>query len=231
MTQERATRVPDKWRGKTCAILGGGQSLTQHQVDSLRGRVKVIAINDAYKLAPWADVLWFCDERWFGWHRQAVLDFAGQPATLENYALKALRPDLWCLHNIGQTGLYEEPWGVMTGGNSGYQAINLAVHLGVSRILLLGYDMHGKHWFGDHPRPTAQHVYAGTMLPKFPTLVEPLKRRGVEVINCTPGSLLDCFPRADLAACLPDDSRPAALPQGSVSGGIGTGGVVGIEAA
>jgi hypothetical protein len=37
------------------------------------------------------------------------------------------------------------------------QAINLAVHLGAARIILLGYDLSparmGGHWFGDHPEP------------------------------------------------------------------------------
>ena len=211
MTEARATRVPDLWPGQTVAILGGGKSLTQSQVDQCRGLVRVIAINDAYKLAPWADILWFCDEKWFNWHRKAVIEFAGQVATLENYHLRGQRPDLWCLHNIGQSGLYGEPWGVMTGGNSGYQCINLAVHLGVKRILLLGYDMKPGHWFGDHPKPTSPSVYAGTMLPKFPTLIEPLERRGVEVINCTPGSALDVFPRSSLDACLQSDPAPAAL--------------------
>ncbi len=36
--------------------------------------------------------------------------------------------------------------------------------------------------------------YANDMLPNFPTLIEPLKARGVEVVNCTPGSALTCFP-------------------------------------
>lgn len=211
MADHRSTHVPDIWPGETVAVIGGGKSLTPAQVNACRGRVRVIAINDAYRLAPWADVLWFCDRKWFDWHRAGVMAFTGQVATLENYDLRAVLPRLWCLHNVGQTGLYAERWGVMTGGNSGYQAINLAVHLGVRRILLLGFDMKPGHWFGDHPRPTPPHVYAGTMLPKFPTLVEPLKKRGVEVINCTPGSALDVFPKANLASCLPADPRPAAL--------------------
>lgn len=211
MTDQRATDVPELWPGETVAILGGGKSLTADQVNACRGRVRVIGINDAYRLAPWADLLWFCDEKWFNWHRAGVLSFRGQVATLENYHLRDVVPGLWCLHNVGQTGLYPERWGVMTGGNSGYQCINLAVHLGARRILLLGYDMKPGHWFGDHPKATQPHVYAGTMLPKFPTLVEPLKQRGVEVINCTPGSALACFPKADLADCLPADPRQAAL--------------------
>jgi hypothetical protein len=32
----------------------------------------------------------------------------------------------------------------------------------------------------------------------FRTLVAPLRDLGIEVLNCTPGSALDCFPMADL---------------------------------
>ena len=42
------------------------------------------------------------------------------------------------------------------GGNSGFQAINLAFLWGATRIILLGFDckaVAGKdHWFGQHPQ-------------------------------------------------------------------------------
>lgn len=43
---------------------------------------------------------------------------------------------------------------ITLGGNSGYQALALAVHFGCSRITLLGYDMRNEgrrtHWHGNH---------------------------------------------------------------------------------
>ena len=104
-------------------------------------------------------------------------------------------------------GLEQCSDGVRTGRNSGYQCINLAFHLGVSRIVLLGYDMRcdnsgRSHWFGDHPHPTKSTVYQQVMVKHFETLVKPLKARGVEVINCTPGSAIECFPKVPLADLL-----------------------------
>jgi len=32
----------------------------------------VLAINDAYRLAPWADWLYACDDRWWRFHHEAV---------------------------------------------------------------------------------------------------------------------------------------------------------------
>jgi len=41
------------------------------------------------------------------------------------------------------------------------------------------------------------------MLPHFPTLQPALTERGIEVINCTPGSALTCFPMGNLDEVLP----------------------------
>lgn len=224
-------RVPRLWPGETLAILASGPSLTQEQASVCRGRVRTIAINDSYLLAPWADLHYFCDAKWYDWHckfespAQALFGreramalfhgFQGLRVTLEpTAAVRQHEPALKVLRNDSAPkdgkprpeGLCREPDGLRTGRNSGFQAINLAVHCGVGRILLLGYDMRatgGKtHWFGEHPRPTGAAIYGHTFLPAFASLVAPLQELGAEVVNCTPGSALTDFPRQDLADCL-----------------------------
>lgn len=125
--------------------------------------------------------------------------------------------DVWTLHNVGPSGLSEQRNGLATGQNSGHQAINLAVLLGARRILLLGFDMKpagdGRfHWFGDHPIKTPRNVFSA-MLQAFPKTLDPLARLGVEVVNCTPDSALQCYRKAplrdELARVLAD---PAAAP-------------------
>lgn len=170
------------------------------------GRARVIAINDAVRLAPWADLLYFCDEQWYRWHETEVREFEGMKATLENFALRDEVPGLACLAKRGEAGLCAEPDGLHTGSNSGFQAINLAVHLGARKIVLLGYDMKAKagqaHWFGDHPVPTVKTLWKDLFIPAFRTLADPLKRRGVEVVNATPDSALDVFPFSPLREAL-----------------------------
>jgi hypothetical protein len=218
------------WPGKTIAILGGGPSLTQAQVDTLRGRCKVIAINDAHRLCSWADLHYFCDARWYGWHHTdpAYQAFAGIKCTLENPDIVARHKGLRMIRNYGwpdkdNPGLCEIRDGVYTGRNSGYQAINISAHLGGrGRRILLGFDMRivdGKsHWFGKHPRPddNAPSDFSQVMLPCFPLLLKPLARRGIEIINCTPGSALTCFPTMDLECALSSSSATprttAAMP-------------------
>ena len=106
------------------------------------------------------------------------------------------------LRNTGDTGIEAHPSGLRTGKNSGASAINLAVHFGAARIVLLGYDMTGGHFFGKHPGRLNQGPAKETFLPMFRQMVEPLKALGVEVVNCTRTTKLDCFPTADLRAVL-----------------------------
>jgi hypothetical protein len=46
------------------------------------------------------------------------------------------------------------------GGNSGFQAVNLAAQFGASRIILIGFDMTdrgGKHWYGRNHWPMSNN--------------------------------------------------------------------------
>ena len=200
--------VPRLWPGATVACLGCGPSLTQAQVDLVRGRCHVIAVNDAWRLAPWAEVLYACDWRW--WHKHAgVPAFTGLKVTLSNsLGHVAVWPEIKVLENTGTEGLESAPTGLRTGRNGGYQAINLAVHFGARRIVLLGYDMkpdaQGRsHWFGDHEDwPTRPSIFRDVFLPHFDALARALEETGVQVVNCTPDSALDVFPKADLADSL-----------------------------
>jgi hypothetical protein len=101
------------------------------------------------------------------------------------------------------------------GDNSGYQAINLAYLWGAGRIILLGYDMQhtgGKsHFFGDHPKDLQVGSDYVDWCHKFAKLAADLAARGVEVINCSRATALDCFPRATIDEVLSEpDTADAA---------------------
>ncbi len=199
--------VPRLFPGATIAILGGGPSLTPAQVDAVK-HLPCIAIKDAIRLAPCADVLYACDAKWWA-HYGPRLSYTGVRFALQD------RAETWApvLRNTGPIGLETDPSGLRTGKNSGYQAINLAYHLGARRVLLLGYDMRpdakGRHhWFGGHPYATVDPPYKD-FLELFPTLLEPLRAAGVEVVNCTQGSALTCFRMATLAEALSEAEAAA----------------------
>ena len=201
---ERAFCIERFFAGQTVAILGSGPSLTTEQVDRCLGTA-LIAISDARQLAPWADVLYSSDARWWDHHQPFFyglkLGLAPAPAFPGVFTL---RPDT-------ESVFSDDPTALATGrggdgyahyNSSGYQAINLAVLLGAKRILLLGYDLRvadGKHhFFGDHPRAFGQADHYASMRGAFIKLPQALAARGVEVINCTPGRALDYFPKLPL---------------------------------
>lgn len=189
--------VPCLWPGETFVILASGPSLST--VPAMSPKVRTIAIKDAIRLAPFADVLYACDAKWWK-HHGPTLDYQGP-----RYALEPT-PFAQVLRHTGQTGIERDPTALRTGKNSGYQAINLAVHLGAAKIVLLGYDMQtdakgSHHWFGDHPYHTVVPPYQA-FLSCFETIVAPLKALGIEVLNATPQSALKVFPRVSLEEAL-----------------------------
>ena len=180
--------VPRLWPGETVACLATGASLTVDQIAIVRrAGWRMLAISDAVYLAPDADLLFSHDGKWWHWHKPAFsgLRVCGQGSvTLPD--ILVLRP--------GHSGVVlEDDPGHLAGTSSGHQAINLAYLLGAARIVLLGYDMHGGHFFGDHPAMLATPARFGDWILEMGRMAVALADRGIEVVNCSPGSALECF--------------------------------------
>lgn len=226
---DRFAVIERAWEGETVVCIGGGPSLTKDQIDVVeRSRCKVIVVNDAYLLAPWADICYFADHRWWEWHtagtpkawpwvqftneevRKAFAQFNGQKVTIYGTGQMVKDPKVFMLQNhsdktMDRSGLSDEPNGLRTGSNGGYQVMNLAYLAGAKRILLLGYDMRfqGKrsHSHNGHRHTVPEQAYLGWAR-NFATMLPQLTRRGVQVINCSPGSAIDAFARGDIASVL-----------------------------
>jgi hypothetical protein len=171
----------------------------------------VLAVKDSVRLAPWADACYACDARWWA-HWNGLPDFPGLKFAMEDsrggiaFAKHDSKwPGVELLANTGETGLEADHRGLKTGKNSGYQAINLAVHLGAARIVLVGYDMQhtgGRaHWFGRHPWGTAPTCER--FRPFFDYLVRPIAALGIEVVNATRETALTAWPLVPLEEALP----------------------------
>ena len=198
----------DAWRDSAAVCIAGGPSLTESQVGAVRaahekGACRVIAVNDAYRLAPFADLLFFADSKWWEWHREKpeFKAFAGQKCTIQSTGAMVGDDEIHMLRNGGREGISRDSAELRTGGNSGHCALNIAAMAGAAHIALLGYDARQgenrkKHWFGDHPDGTAPTYRE--MIALMRTTAAPLAERGIEVLNASPGSALDCFPRATI---------------------------------
>jgi hypothetical protein len=162
---------------------------------------RAIAVNDSYKLAPWADALYACDNRWWEVHGNC---FDGQKWSChqdmegnnKTELCKRIRLNLIASQD-GDT-FSTDPRVIHHGSNSGFQAVNLAMHFGCKLIVLVGFDMRlidGKaHFFGSHPEELGNgddRTYR-----KFANAFETASKSlsGVEIINATPGSAMKCFP-------------------------------------
>jgi hypothetical protein len=196
-------RVPVLCPGGTVVCIGGGPSLTVDDIEYVRGKVDaVVAVNDAYKLAPWATALVALDGRWWKWQNGAA-DFEGLRITNDRSA--SVYPGVLILKHAGADGIDTEPTQIRSGGNSGFAAINVAVHLGARRVVLLGYDLqpgpNGERNFHDDHAVKGPQKFA-QWLAHYNRLPAVLARLGVEVINCTPRTALTCFPQAPLRETL-----------------------------
>lgn len=167
----------------------------------------MIAINNSWSLVPFADILYACDFAW--WERHAgAPEFGGlklsgdKQVVRRNWGVEAIR-----IRRNGDILNLVEPGTVGWGGNSGFHALNLAIQFGARRILLLGYDMRidrGVHWHGPHPcgmnNPSAPNVARWRRnLDDLAPVIEALE---VEVINCSPVSALQNYPKMDLMEAL-----------------------------
>lgn len=199
-----AVPVARLWPGEMFVCLGSGPSLTQADVDYCRGRARVLAIKNTVDLAPWADVLYGAGSDAGGntWWRRAgaSLRFEGLRYTLDPNARQYAS-----LLTLGpEGGLTSDPAKLAHGHHSGYQAINLAIHLGASKVVLLGYDMQATggrhHYFGKHPH--GKRPPYDLFMKWFPSIVPALEERGVSVVNASRETALDLFPRMPIAEAL-----------------------------
>lgn len=159
------------------AIVATGQSINFDDVDYLQGKVSVAAVSDAYRIAPWADCLVSHDAKWWAHHKEA-LEFSGRK---------------FCRQFV--TGTERFIPDIPSGCNSGRMAMDVVKKLGgAKKLILLGFDMHGTHYFGPHQgdlRNTDERRFKHH-LGQFSSFT------GCEVINCTPNSALTVFPMANL---------------------------------
>jgi hypothetical protein len=150
-------------------------------------------------------VLYACDQDWWRRYHDVIEGFTGERWTQDVQAAKQYNLN----HVVGESlaGLGTTPGVIHFGGNSGYQAMNLAWQFGAARIVLIGYDMQrtgGKtHWFGDHPKGLNNIPILDELPARFRSLAADLRNQGCEVLNCTRETALDCFDRVtvDEAVC------------------------------
>lgn len=167
---------------------------------------RVVVVNDAYRLIEHADILYACDARWWEVHAGAVR-FTGERWTTHEDGVQhtnskegvAERYGLNCVRGHDGNEFSTDPAVIAYGSNSGFQAVNLALLKGATRVVLVGFDMrrvNGRaHFFGEHPAPLISKEDYGDFVAPFRIAARSCR---VPIVNATPGSALNCFPMVDL---------------------------------
>lgn len=203
-TDNKYTPIDKIWDNEIVYIIGGGPSLKDFNWNLLKGK-KVIAINRAYEVLPWAEVLYWTDSRFYKWYKSDIDKLNNIKVTCRPF--NNMPRDIILLKSNNNNKLDLRPSFISHGNNSGYGAINLAVKMGVKKIYLLGYDMNSKpnqsHWHNGYQASHNHSIY-GKMISQFDGLNEELERLGIEIFNANPSSKLEIFRKCTIDDAIVD---------------------------
>jgi len=222
-----AWKPPEIWKGGRCFIIGGGHSVyrqfempeelinkvlnKQEYISAFSPYMKalhdkhVIGVNQAFRLGGWVDMTFIGDPGFLKENKDCLWDWKNLKVhcapKMEEYYYWIKKMDR---NRKQKHGICSKPGLVSWNGNSGAAAISLAVQLGVKQIILLGFDMNkteqGTHWHnlynerGDiQVRKTFQR-YMGS----FPAIQKDAEKLGVEILNASPESSIEVFPKINV---------------------------------
>lgn len=171
------------------AVCAPGVSLTAEQIHMVvDAGLPIVAGGDAIRLThQHAVALAASDAAWWRQYPEWV-KWPGPKFTL---APDHARPD----------GVIRLQTG-MSGTNTALLAVQVARHLGATHVLLLGVDLHspGEHFFGRHPASLRSST--AKRFDVFRRQFGQYQARDMTIINCAPGSALDCYRKRDLEEVL-----------------------------
>jgi hypothetical protein len=212
--------IPRKYPGATGIVVGTGPSITDADIEAIRAarqadRGRVFAANRAHEFVP-ADVIHGCNYQF--WHRWWP-DLRDHPADrwTTRPELEGIYPGLEYIAERWEPGLSRDPAWIAAHHGTGPQLVNIAYLYGCTRLLLVGWDMrfHGKQdnrtyvtrrYLGEDDL-TLQHWPRTGPNGELEGLIREMEtirpaEYGIEIINCTPGSALRCFPFMEIDRAL-----------------------------
>jgi len=230
--------IPKMWEGGECWIIGGGPSMPlefgvpENVINAVLNEEEpmsayspflspihdkhVIGVNAAFLLGEWVDLVFFGDGGFYI-NNKADLDVFPKLKMSCNPNLVKKREvyDVKYVLRDGNhpRGISDKEYRVSWNLNSGAAAINVAYHLGVKCVYLLGFDMDVskdgvQHWHrhypgckGTGPRdlkklPFKRHLEC------FPAMARDAHRLGLQIINVNPESKIEAFKRVKLSDVL-----------------------------
>lgn len=169
----------------TFLCVASGPSLVKADIDLLR-HMPTISTNNSFMLADNSSYVYAMDAAWWDKYKDQV------PSKMQG---------------VSNTQYVAQSYGLIHHKeticrNSGSAAIDYAMKLGATTIILLGYDCsikNGTHWHGDHeelknPKQHNVDVWHKDYL----HLSRVAKHLGVRIVNCSRYTEIECFQRGDV---------------------------------
>jgi hypothetical protein len=214
---------PD-WTQQTVVCMASGPSLTVEDIALVKNQrehgamtVNVIAINDCGLrrreplAAPWADVLYAADSRWWQFYNPAFtgLRLSGEPVAplrlQDGLTVEVETIPLEVINSLpGPTPMPRKPGSVIHGQHSGFQALGFALSCGATRILLLGYDCGPIRGQRNAHKDREPAFMRQAPWPQWlrPYEAVPKQWPNVEIVNCAMESNLQTFQKRPLREVL-----------------------------
>lgn len=150
-------------------------------------------------------VLYFTDADWFEQRRGAVAAWRGMVVSPSSYAKRQMPEKILRVQGEFRADFPRlGAQAIRKGKSSGQTAIGLAVALGASTVVLLGFDMKqvaGRSHHHDEYMSTPA-IFAQRFVPAFRGWAASAEKAGVRIVNATPGSALREFAAIDLDEAL-----------------------------
>lgn len=213
---DQPIRSDDARGHKTAVLIATGPSLSPEQLNIVGdANVFSFGINNTYQIIPWLDVHLSCDGPWWRWYghdpalrEHSAESFTWYPDVAEWLGIRYIKA-------VDKRGISTDPGIIHINCGSGPMMMNLACHYGFEKLVLIGHDMkfakdydgrrrkigsEPRHYFGEYPGPlrhfpsvrVRQGVLDG-LIERYKQIAPEIADLGIDVVNCTPGSALDCF--------------------------------------
>lgn len=154
----------------------------------------IFGCNDSYKVIPWLDEHYACDDRWWRFNGP---DFRKRCPNLSSWTQSKEGAKSWNIQLV--QGYHRDLMSIDSsyihfGSNSGFQMLNIAFLMGCSKFILVGYDMQHinkkTHFFGDHPGGMSNSSPYGKFINYYSKIQPEIREL---IVNCSPNSALTVF--------------------------------------
>jgi len=203
--------IPRKFSG-TGIVCGTGPSITTEAIEAVNtSGLFIFGANRAWEIFN-CHVVHGCNYQFWDHYWPQIKDQPFDKWTTRP-ELKGKYPGLEYIEERWEPGLSRDPSWIAAHHGTGPQLVNIAYLYGCTRLLLVGWDMRylGKtgpreytrrRYLGEDPLTINHWPRTGpngeqTGLIKEMETIKPADY-GIEIINCTPGSAMDCFPMGSL---------------------------------